>query len=148
MFTVDGIGPYQLGVTKDSLLGSGLLDEISTGSETCPANTNARGTDELTDIRLSFRPDGLLYLVVNRSPAIDTPSGASLGSHLAELNSIYSSATHETLGDGFYSAFLVRAGSAGHGLLFDLGNDDEVFSMAAADADFLHDSYTNGTDFC
>jgi hypothetical protein len=147
-FTVDGIGPYQLGVTLNSLLGDGLLDEVASGAETCPANTRARGTDEYTDIRMSFRPDGLLYLITNRSPAIETPSGAALGNTLAELNALYATATHEVLGDGFYAAFLVRAGAAGRGILFDLGSDDEVFAMTAADANYLKDSYVNGTDYC
>jgi hypothetical protein len=147
-FTVDGVGPYQLGVTLDSLEEVGLLDEIGTGGETCAANTRARGTDVFTDVRMSFRPDGLLYLVTNRSEAIATPSGATLGSTMAELNTIYASATHEELGDGFYAAFLVRAGAAGRGILFDLGTDDEVFTMTAGDANYLRDSYVNGTDFC
>lgn len=147
-FTVDGVGPYQVGVTLDSLQSAGLLDEVSTGAETCPANTTARGTDEFTDVRMSFRPDGKLYIVTNRSPAIETASGAALGSTLAELNTIYASATHEDLGDGLYSAFLVRAGSQGRGILFDLGSDDSVFTMTAGDADYLRSSYVDGTDFC
>lgn len=147
-FTVDGVGPYQVGVTLDSLQGAGLLDEVSTGAETCSANTTARGTVEFTDVRLSFRPDGKLYIVTNRSPAIETASGAALGATLAELNTIYASATHEELGDGFYSAFLVRAGSAGRGILFNLGSDDSVFTMTAGDADYLRSSYVDGTDFC
>ena len=46
-----------------------------------------------------------------------------------------------------YQAFLVTGGS-GRGILFDLDEDDEVFTMTAADAGYLKSSYENGTDYC
>ncbi len=147
VFTVDGTGPYELGKTFTELQAADLLEEVTTGGEVCSQNTYARGTDLYTDVRLGFRPDGKLYLVSNRSHALHTPSGAVLGNTLAELNSIYSSATHESLSSGMYQSFLVSAGS-GRGILFDLGNTGEVFAMHAADAAWLKSSVENGTDFC
>lgn len=147
LFTVDGTGPYQLGTTFTQLQSANLLDEVTTGGEVCSQNTYARGTDLYTDVRLGFRPDGVLYLVSNRSPALHTPSGAVLGNTLAELNTIYASATHEDLSVGMFQSFLVTAGS-GRGILFDLGNTGKVFAMHAADATFLKFSVQNGTDFC
>src|SRR5262245_23622476 len=75
-FTVDGAGPYQLDTSLAALQAAGLLAEVATGGATCPQNTTARGTGVWTDIRLSFRPDGHLYLAVNRSASVPTPSGA------------------------------------------------------------------------
>jgi hypothetical protein len=145
VFTVDGTGPYQLGSTLDALESAGALAEVATGGEVCSLNTRARGTGAFSDVRLSFRPDGLLYLITNRSPDIPTPSGARIGTTLAQLNTMYAGATHEELAP---SAFLVSAGSAGRGILFDLDASDRVFTMSAGDADYLESSYVNGTDFC
>jgi hypothetical protein len=146
-FTVDGTGPYQLGVSLTSLQTQGVLAEVATGSETCPQNTSARGTGAWTDVRMSFRPDGKLYLVTNRAPGIPTPSGAYLGFTLAQLNTIYAGVTHELLAAGSYQAFLVTT-LTGRGILFDLTNQGKVFTMTAGEADYLKSSYVNGTDFC
>ncbi len=146
-FTVDGTGPYQLGVSLTSLQTQGVLAEVATGSETCPQNTSARGTGAWTDVRMSFRPDGKLYLVTNRAPGIPTPSGAYLGFTLAQLNTIYAGVTHERLAAGSYQAFLVTT-VTGRGILFDLTNQGKVFTMTAGEADYLKSSYVNGTDFC
>jgi hypothetical protein len=67
------------------LQGAGQLDEVGAAAG-CPGNTTARGTGTWEGIRLSFRPDGALYLAVNRSPSIPMPSGAWLGTTLAELS--------------------------------------------------------------
>jgi hypothetical protein len=142
-FTVDGTGPYQLGAALASLQSAGVLAEVATGAETCPQNTTARGTGAWTDVRMSFRPDGKLYLVTNRSPAIPTPSGAYLGTTLAQLNTIYAGVTHEDLG----GAFLVTT-LTGRGILFHLDAANKVFTMTASEGDYLKSSYENGTDFC
>lgn len=146
-FTVDGTGPYELGVSLASLQSAGVLAEVATGAETCPQNTTARGTGAWTDVRMSFRPDGTLYLVTNRAPGIPTPSGAYLGFTLAQLNTIYAGVTHELLSTGSYQAFLVTTLS-GRGILFDLTDQGKIFTMTAAEGDYLKSSYVNGTDFC
>lgn len=146
-FTVDGAGPYQLDTSLASLQAAGLLAEVATGGETCPQNTTARGTGVWTDIRLSFRNNGVLYLAVNRSTSIPTPSGAWLGSTLTELKKIYVNITGQVLTKGTSSAYLVTTIS-GRSLLFDLGGGQKVISMIAGDSAYLKSSYLGGTDFC
>jgi hypothetical protein len=145
VFTVDGTGAYQLGATLAALQSAGALAEVAMNAEVCTLNTGARGTGDYSDVRLSFRPDGMLYLITNRSPDIPTPSGARVGTTLAQLNTMYAGSTHEELDP---SAFLVSAGAAGRGILFNLDASDRVFTMSAGDADYLKSSYVNGTDFC
>lgn len=145
-FTVDGAGPYQLGTVLGDLQSKGLLDEVRANGEICPGNTSARGTGVWKDIRLSFRTDGKLYLATNRSAAIPTPSGAWVGSTLAQLKTIYPTLGAE-LSQGPAKAFLVTTIS-GRGILFDLDPGLKVMAMLAADAEYLKDSYLGGTDFC
>lgn len=145
-FTVDGAGPYLLGATLGELQSAGQLDDVRSGGETCAPNTTARGKGVWQDIRMSFRPDGKLYLATNRSVKIPTPSGAWLGTTLAGLQSIYP-AIGEVLTLGTAKAFLVTTGS-GRGILFDLDSTLKVITMAAADAAYLKSSYLGGTDFC
>ena len=146
-FTVDGAGPYQLGATLANLQATASLDEVKTGGEVCPQNATARGKGVWKDIRLSFRNDGVLYLAINRSPSIPTPSGAWLGTTLAQLKSIYNGVTTQTLTRGGGNAFLVITLS-GRGILFDLDPSKRVIAMIAGDAVFLRTSYLGGTDFC
>jgi len=146
-FTVDGAGPYQLGATLATLQATPGLDEVTAGGAVCPGNTNARGTGTWRDIRLSFRKDGTLYLAVNRSPSIPTPSGAWLGTTLAQLKSIYVGVSGQELKQGTGTAYLVTTLS-GRGILFDLDAKRQVISMAAGDASYLKASYQGGTDFC
>ncbi|GIF95455.1 hypothetical protein [Catellatospora citrea] len=143
-FTVDGAGPYTIGANLEALKSGGVLDKIATGAETCPANTTATGTDVWKDIQLQFRPDGVLYLVVNRSKTIPTPSGARLGMTLAAVSSIYGSLGKELNGG---AAYLVTT-TSGRGILFDLDQNKKVFAMIAGDAAYLKSSYEGGTDFC
>ena len=84
-FTVDGTGPYELGASLTSLQSAGLLSEVTPMTEICVGNTTAKGTGVYKDVNLSFRGDGKLYLAVNRSTKIPTPSGAWLGDNLAKL---------------------------------------------------------------
>jgi hypothetical protein len=84
---------------------------------------------------------------VNRSSTIPTPSGAWLGTNLAQLKTIYAKVQTEVLTAGTAKAFLVTTISGG-GILFDLNAQGAVISMAAADADYLRTSYQHGTDFC
>jgi hypothetical protein len=146
-FTVDGAGPYKLGATLASLQAANQLAEVAKGTEVCPENTFARGTGVWTDVRLSFRPDGKLYMLVNRSPNIPTPSGAWLGTSLNELKTIYNGIPGQELSQGPGKAYLVTTIS-GRGILFDLDDTQRVRSMAAGEASFLEDGYTGGTDYC
>jgi hypothetical protein len=145
-FTTEGAGPYQLGLTLDQLKAKPGLDEITTGG-VCPNNTFARGTGVWRDVRMSFRQDGRLYMLVNRSDQIPTPSGAWLGTTLTDLKKIYAGLTTQELTQGTRTAFLVQT-LAGGGILFDLDASKKVLSMAAADAHFLRMSFNGGTDFC
>jgi hypothetical protein len=146
-FTVDGAGPYQLGATLAALRSVPGLEEIKAGGGTCPQNMTARGTGSWTDVHLSFRSDGVLYLAVNRSPSIPTPSGAWLGTTLAQLKMIYAKVTAEELARGKGRAYLVTTLS-GRGILFDLDAKTRVTAMRAADATFLRVSFEGGTAFC
>jgi hypothetical protein len=145
-FTVDGAGPYQLGAKLADLQTAGQLDEVATGGETCAAITTARGKGVWKDIRLSFRPDGTLYLVVNRSTTIPTPSGAWLGTNLAGLQSIYPGLGQD-LSKGTVFAYLVTT-SGGRSILFDLDANKKTIAMIAGDGNYLKSSFLNGTDYC
>jgi hypothetical protein len=145
-FTVDGAGPYRLGAVLADLQAAGQLDEVATAAA-CPGNTTARGTATWEGIRLSFRSNGELYLAVNRSPSIPTPSGAWLGTTLAQLKSIYKGIPGQYLKRGTTSAYLVTTLS-GRGILFELDSGKKVVSMAAAEAGYLKSSFVGGTGFC
>jgi hypothetical protein len=145
-FSVDGTGPYLLGAKLSALQSAGQLDEVKTGGETCAQNTTARGKDRWKDVRLSFKPDGTLYILVNRSTAIPTPSGAYLGNTLAALQSIYGGLGEElTLGG--HVAYLVTT-TSGRGILFDLDARKKVMAMIAGEAGYLKSSFMAGTDYC
>jgi len=146
-FSTDGAGPYLLGSMLAQLQIKPGVDEITVGSPGCPKNTFARGTGVWRDVRLSFREDGKLYLVLNRSEAIPTPSGAYLGTTLADLKKIYAGIQTQELTRGTSSAFLVQT-LGGGGILFDLDPAKKVTSMAAADAGYLRSTYTAGTEYC
>lgn len=143
-FTVDGAGPYQLGASLDALRAT--LDEIKTGQAPCAQNTTARGTGTWRDVQLSFRADGLLYLMTNRSPSIPTPSGAWLGTPLGQLKKIYANVTGQDLAKGAHRGFLVTTLS-GRGILFDLDARTAVTAMYAADASYLRNAFAAGA-FC
>jgi hypothetical protein len=124
----------------------GLIN-VSTGGQTCPTDTMAHGTGVWKDVDLWFHQDGTLYLAVNRSPTIPTPSGAWLGTTLAQLKTIYAKVQTEQLTGRTGTAFLVTTLS-GRGILFDLNARGAVSSMAAADAGYLRTNYQNGKGFC
>lgn len=145
-FTVDGIGPYQLGAKLAELHAAAQLDEVQTGGETCPANTTARGKGDWKDIRMSFRPDEKIYIVVNRSTSIPTPSGAWVGMTLAAVSSIYGSIGEE-LTQGSATAYLVTT-TTGRGILFDFDTSKKVIAMIAGEASYLKSSFLGGTDYC
>lgn len=146
-FTVDGAGPYLLGKTLTELQATPGLADVKTGGETCPENTTATGTGVWADVRLSFRKDGKLYLAVNRSPGIPTPSGAWLGTTLADLKKIYAGVTTQELKQGTHVGFLVVT-ITGRAILFDLDEGQRVMAMISGDSSFLRTSFTGGTDFC
>jgi hypothetical protein len=145
-FSTDGAGPYLLGLTLTQLKAKPGLDEITTGG-VCPNNTVARGVGVWRDVRMSFRQDGRLYLVLNRSDQIPTPSGAWLGTTLTELKTIYGGLVNQELTHGTTSAFLVQTLDGG-GILFELDATKKVQSMMAGDAAFLRTSFNGGTNFC
>jgi hypothetical protein len=145
-FSTDGAGPYQLGLTLTQLQAKPGLEEVTTGG-VCPNNTMARGVGVWRDVRLSFRQDGRLYLVVNRSDQIPTPSGAWLGTTLVDLKQIYGGLVNQELTRGTNSAFLVQTLSGG-GILFELDAAKKVMAMSAGDAAFLRTSFNGGTNFC
>jgi predicted small lipoprotein YifL len=146
-FSVDGVGPYVLGASLATLQGSGTLANVRTGAEVCPQNTYAQGTGDWSGVGLAFRPDGRLYMLTNRSASLPTPSGAYIGTSLAELKKIYAQVSTQELHQGDRMAFLVTTLSS-RGILFDLDPSQRVLSMSAADAQFLKTSFTTGTDFC
>lgn len=147
VFTVDGAGPYQLGATLTALQAAGALESVATNGELCPTNKSAHGTGVWKDTQLSFRADGALYLVVNRSTKIPTPSGAWLGMTLAALQSIYGPIGKELNAGGGAVAYLVTT-DTGRGILFDLDDKKKVMTMIAGEADYLKSSYLGGSDFC
>jgi hypothetical protein len=146
-FSVDGVGPYVLGATLSTLQSAGTLANVHTGAEGCPQNTYAQGTGDWSGVGLSFRPDGRLYMLTNRSASLPTPSGAYLGTSLAELKTIYSQVSAQELHQGDRTAFLVTTLS-GRGILFDLDPSQRVLSMSAADSQFLKTNFTTGTNYC
>lgn len=142
-FTVDGAGPYQLGATLSALQTGPGLEEITAGGA-CPDNTTARGTGTWKEVQLSFHKDGKLYLLVNKSAGIPTPSGAWLGTSLDDLKKIYAGVSGEELTRAPASAYLVTT-LTGRGVLFDLDANKKVTAMTAGDAGYLRSTYPSGT---
>ncbi len=146
-FSVDGAGPYLIGSKLTDLQATAGLDSVTPGGATCPQDTTAQGTGVWAGVQLSFGTDGVLYVAVNRSTTIPTPSGAWLGTSLAQLKTIYAGIQTEALTAGTRHGFLVTTVS-GRGILFDLNAQGAVQSMAAGDATYLKTSYQSGTSFC
>jgi hypothetical protein len=146
-FSVDGAGPYQLGASLTELQSANLLDEIAKGTGPCPQNTTARGTSTWGDVHLSFRADGKLYLLINRSTSIPTPSGAWLGTSLTDLMKIYAAVPGQVLRRGSTTGYLVTTLS-GRGILFELDTTQKVMAMTAGESGFLRTNFNSGTDFC
>lgn len=146
-FTVDGAGPYQLDETLQSLRAAGL-EQITAGAAPCASNTTARGSGKWKDVLLSFHSDGTLYLVTNKSIDLPTPSGAYLGTPLAQLKKIYAGVTGQDLARaGGNAAFLVTTLS-GRGILFELDPGKNVLTMRAGDSTYLKAAFTGGANFC
>lgn len=146
-FSVDGAGPYQLGATLAQLQAAGSLAGVVTGGDACPQNTTATGTGTWSEIHLSFRKDGKLYLLINKSASIPTPSGAWLGTTQADLKKIYAAVNGQDLTQGTRAAFLVTT-LTGRGILFELNEVKQVTAMYAGDASFLRTNFQNGSNFC
>jgi hypothetical protein len=147
-FSVDGAGPYELGATLAALQASPGLDAVTPGgNKACPDDTVAHGTGAWSGVELSFHKDGTLYLAVNRSPSIPTPSGAWLGTNLNDLKKIYAAIPGQVLTHGATQAYLVTTIS-GRGILFDLDASTSVTAMTAGDATYLRRAYLDGTGFC
>ncbi len=146
-FSVDGAGPYKIGGMLNDLLTTPGLDNVVTGSTACPQSTTAQGVGAWKDVQLSFHSDGELYVAVNKSTAIPTPSGAYLGSTVAQLKTIYAQIQSEQLTSGTRTAFLVTTVS-GRGILFGLTPEGTVSSMASGDSIYLKTSFQAGPNFC
>jgi hypothetical protein len=147
-FSVDGVGPYQLGASLTALKSAPGLDAVAAGGQTCPDNTVAQGIGAWKDVQLRFHKDGSLFLAINRSTSIPTPSGAWLGTTLAQLKTIYATVPGENLTRGTAAAFLVTTQS-GRAILFDLGTSQQVTDMIAGDAPYLRVTYLSGAaDYC
>lgn len=146
-FSVDGAGPYALGATLTELQAEPGLTEVKTGATGCPQNTSAHGTGVWQDVDLSFHADGKLYLAVNRSTRIPTPSGAWLGSKVVDLKKIYAGVSGQDLARGTNKAFLVTTVS-GRGILFNLDAAGLVATMTAGDAAYLKTNFQSGSAFC
>jgi hypothetical protein len=155
-FTVDGAGPYQLGRTITQLTATPGLAQVGPNAD-CPGNQVARGTGVWGQVEMHFRPNGQLYLLVNRDQEIPTPSGAFLGTHLTNANQfspkglkdIYTGPglVTEELTRGSAKAFHVQP-PGGRALLFELNANDEVNAMYAGEGAFLKSSFTGSGDFC
>jgi len=147
-FTVDGVGPYQLGSSLTALKSSPGLDGVTAGGPTCPDSTLAHGIGAWKDVQLRFHKDGNLFLAVNRSASVPTPSGAWLGTTLAQLKTIYAAVPGEDLHRGTAAAFLVTTQS-GRAILFDLGASQQVTDMIAGDGPYLKATFLSGAaDYC
>jgi hypothetical protein len=145
-FTVDGAGPYQFQMNLAALRAKPGLDDVKASTD-CPNNMTARGTGTWKDVQFSFHNDGTLFLAVNKSPNIPTPSGAWLGTTAAQLKTIYAGVTGQDLKRGDSSAFLVSTLS-GQGILFELDPGLRVISMMAGDAAYLRNTFTGGGKYC
>jgi hypothetical protein len=146
-FTVDGAGPYQLDATLTALQTANLLTNVATGADPCPENTTARGTGIWADLELSFKPDGTLYLAINKSPTVPTPSGAWIGTPVEDLKKIYKGLFTREVTHGADTGFVVRTNS-GRGILFALDSAKTVVWMAAADGNYLISTFQTGSEFC
>jgi hypothetical protein len=147
-FTVDGVGPYPLGASLTALRATPGLDGVTAGGQPCPDNTVAQGTGVWKDVQLRFHKDGTLFLEINRSTSIPTPSGAWLGTPVAQLKTIYASVQGEDLTRGTASAYLVTTQS-GRAILFDLAPTKQVTDMIAGDGPYLKATYLSGApDYC
>jgi hypothetical protein len=145
---VDGAGPYALGANLTTLQATPGLAEVTKSTE-CAGNTTAKATGPYDGIALSFRPDGSLYLEVNTSAAIPTPSGAYIGTSLVELRKIYAAIPGQDVAkrSGAGKGYLVTTLS-GRGVLFDLDTASRVTSMIVGDAAYLKAIYTSGSAYC
>lgn len=145
-FTFDGAGPYRLGLKLSDLVEAGVLDNVRSGPETCHY-TSANGTGPYKELALTFRSDGTLYLISNRSTAIPTVTGARLGSTLADLQSMYGSTGEKLIRDDA-TAFLVTT-TSGHGIMFGLDPAKKVIRMAAgSEASRMKEDFLNSVDAC
>ena len=120
---------------------------MASSAPACPGGTAAQGVGAWAQIQLKFRADGKLYLAINTSPSIPTPSGAWLGTTLSELKRIYANIPAQQLTHGTTSAFLVTTLS-GRGIFFDLGAGQQVTAMTAGEASYLEPTYLAGANFC
>jgi hypothetical protein len=146
-FSVDGAGPYQLDAKLTDLQSAGKVTNITVGATGCPDTTTASTTGVWSGIQLYFHKDGTLYLLVNQSTGIPTPSGAYLGTKLADLKHIYAAVTGTDLAHGDQKAFLVTTLS-GRAILFQLSSIQTVVSMSAGDSSALQQAFVNGTPYC
>lgn len=145
-FRTDGAGPYEMGQTLAQLQSGPGLDEVGP-MDGCPGNTSARGVGMWRDVSFSFHSDGRLYLLVNRSTSIPTPSGVWLGTKADQVRTIYSGLVTYNLTRGSSAAVVVQTLS-GAGILFELNERDEVTAMYSGPSSYLRAKFTAGTPYC
>jgi|KBSSwiStaDraftv2_1062776.scaffolds.fasta_scaffold184082_3 hypothetical protein len=148
-FTVDGIGPYQVGADFNLLRAQGLLATVVLGSQVCgDDHRSAHGVPPYQDIWISAKgPKAEIYVVVNGSDLLGTPSGFKAGSDLGELKPAYGTAGEE-LNYKTKAGYLVKAPS-GNGMLFDLDvSTKKVRDVIAGNAAYLKESFLFESDYC
>jgi hypothetical protein len=149
VFTVDGIGPYQIGADFNRLKADGLLASVVLGSQACgDDHRSAHGVQPYQDIWISAKgPNAEIYVVVNGSNVLGTPSGFKAGSALSDLKTAYGAAGEE-LSYKTKAGYLVKAPS-GNGLLFDLDvSSKKVNDVIAGNAAYLKESFLFEADYC
>jgi hypothetical protein len=146
-FTVDGAGPYTLGEKLTDLQAAGKLANVTHGSTDCSDIITAQGLSPYAGVQMSFHADNTMYLLTNTDPGLPTPSGAYIGTNLADLKKIYAQTTNETLNHGTSMAFMVITIS-GRAILFVLNEVQNVSSMVAGDSLYLRQNFVAGTPFC
>lgn len=148
-FTVDGVGPYRIGGDFNLLRTQGRLASLVIGSQACgDSHRSAHGVPPYQDIWLAAKgPSAEIYIVVNGSATLATPSGAKVGSTLSELRAIYGQAGEE-ITYKTRAAYLVKSPS-GNGLLFDFDvNTKKVIAVIAGNAAYLKESFLFEADYC
>ena len=93
VLSVDGIGPYKLGVSTGSALTTGgqltTLDPFY--PEFCTGISTAGGTGDWSGRFTLYFKDDLLVAIVTAAPDVTSPSGAKVGVATSQIERIYGS---------------------------------------------------------
>jgi hypothetical protein len=101
VMSVDGIGPYKLGVsTAPALVAAGQLTPPDPYyPEVCTGIATALGTQEYSGRFTLYFKDDLLVAIVTAAPDVTSPSGAHVGLPASEIERIYK--TRVVASDGY-----------------------------------------------